>query len=177
LKYLYNVQQSDGSWIPLWFGNQAVTGRANPVIGASLVLRALEILDPHGPQAARGREYLLNAQNTDGGWGGAKSIASSLEETAMAVAALTPWGDSPEINNALSRSVEYLLKEIVNKLDHPTPIGLYFSHLWYSEMLYPLIWTIEAMGRMMKTGVFMSCNCNPRKPLPSSGRFDISRES
>jgi squalene-hopene/tetraprenyl-beta-curcumene cyclase len=156
LKYLYNVQQSDGSWIPLWFGNQGTSQRSNPVIGTSLVLRALEILDRHGPQAARGVQYLLKTQNADGGWGGAKGTASSLEETAMAVAAIAPWGQSPETRNAFFRGAAYLIKESEKFLDRPVPIGLYFSHLWYSEKLYPLIWTIEALGRLMKNSTSIS---------------------
>ena len=30
----------------------------------------------------------------------------------------------------------------------PTPIGLYFANLWYSEKLYPIIWTVEALGEV-----------------------------
>jgi len=33
----------------------------------------------------------------------------------------------------------------------PAPIGLYFAHLWYSEELYPLIWTLDALGRVLKS--------------------------
>jgi hypothetical protein len=29
----------------------------------------------------------------------------------------------------------------------PSPIGLYFARLWYSEEAYPVIWTVEALGR------------------------------
>jgi squalene-hopene/tetraprenyl-beta-curcumene cyclase len=148
LKYLYDAQQSDGSWIPLWFGNQKNPNRTNPVIGTSLVLRALELLDRNGPQTIRGIEYLLTAQNSDGGWGGAKSVESSLEETALAVAALAPWQLTAEFQTALFRGKDYLIAGINTHLDRPVPIGLYFSHLWYSERLYPLIWTIEALGRI-----------------------------
>jgi squalene-hopene/tetraprenyl-beta-curcumene cyclase len=95
-------------------------------------------------------KFLLDSQNADGGWGGAKDIVSSLEETALAVAALAPWVDSPETRDAIYRGVDYLLLASNNSLDHPAPVGLYFSRLWYSERLYPLIWTIEALGRMMK---------------------------
>ena len=153
LSYLQNSQESDGSWIPLWFGNQGTPDRTNPVIGTSLVLRALELFDHDGPQAARGVQYLIASQNTDGGWGAANYTASSLEETALAVAALTPWAKGQHINVAIQRGVEYMIKEMSNNLDHPTPIGLYFSHLWYSEKLYPLIWTIEALGRTAKIGI------------------------
>jgi len=29
---------------------------------------------------------------------------------------------------------------------NPSPIGLYFSRLWYHERLYPLIWALEALA-------------------------------
>jgi squalene-hopene/tetraprenyl-beta-curcumene cyclase len=153
LRYLSAMQQSDGSWLPLWFGNQAAPDRQNPVIGTSFVLRALEIFDLAGTQAARARAYLVQVQNLDGGWGGAKSVASSLEETALVAAALTPWAESPEVCTALSRCGEFFQRETATRLDHPSPIGLYFSHLWYSEKFYPLIWTVEALGRLSQTVV------------------------
>ena len=148
LRYLNRVQQADGSWIPLWFGNQAAPGQTNPVLGTSRVLRALEMLDRSGPATARGVEYLLRAQNADGGWGGAVAVASSLEETAMAVAALAPWAETTANRQAILRGVRYLMAGVAGMSDHPSPIGLYFAHLWYSEHLYPLIWTLDALGRV-----------------------------
>ena len=96
------AQQPDGSWQPLWFGNQNAPGQANPVLGTSRVLRALEIVDPRGPLAASGAKYLLGSQNADGGWGGAKDVPSSQEETALAVAALAPWAERPAASAAPS---------------------------------------------------------------------------
>jgi squalene-hopene/tetraprenyl-beta-curcumene cyclase len=29
----------------------------------------------------------------------------------------------------------------------PAPIGFYFAKLWYYERLYPLIWTVGALGK------------------------------
>jgi squalene-hopene/tetraprenyl-beta-curcumene cyclase len=145
--YLCRVQQSDGSWIPLWFGSQKAPGQGNLVVGTSLVLRALEILDGSGRHAARGIEYLYSAQNADGGWGGARGIASSVEETALAVAALAGWAHRPAARDSLSQGLQYLLANVRASLEQPAAIGLYFSRLWYSERLYPLIWTIEALGR------------------------------
>ncbi len=145
--YLGRVQESDGSWLPLWFGNQAAPGQHNPVIGTSLVLRALEIVDGNGAQAAGGVEYLCRAQNADGGWGGSTGIASSVEETALAVAALAGWPQNPAAGHCVSRGVKYLVANVRQGCDRPAAIGLYFSRLWYSERLYPLIWTIEALGR------------------------------
>ena len=32
----------------------------------------------------------------------------------------------------------------------PSPIGFYFAKLWYFERLYPLIFTVGALGRAAK---------------------------
>ena len=148
LQYLDRVQQADGSWLPLWFGNQAAPGKTNPVLGTARVLRALDVLHRHGPQAVRGVAFLLGTQNADGGWGGAKGVASSVEETALAVAALASWTLAPATRGAVLRGIEYLVKYAAQPEDCAAPIGLYFTHLWYSERLYPLIWTLEALGRV-----------------------------
>ena len=153
LRYLDRVQQADGSWIPLWFGNQGAPSQTNPVLGTSRVLRALETLDRGGASAARGVEYLLRAQNVDGGWGGAEAVASSAEETAMAVAALAGWTETPATRPALVRGVGYLRAAVTGTSGPAAAIGLYFAHLWYSEDLYPQIWTLEALGRAAAFGV------------------------
>jgi squalene-hopene/tetraprenyl-beta-curcumene cyclase len=101
----------------------------------------------------------VRTQNADGGWGGAEAVASSVEETALAVAALAPWAAAASVGNtckSVSRGVQYLMKNVRNAADRPAPIGLYFSHLWYSEPLYPLIWTIEALGRAIQNSSFRS---------------------
>lgn len=150
LEYLRRSQNSDGSWTPLWFGNQTSPAMTNPVLGTARVLRALEILDPDSKTALRGVEYLLNSQNSDGGWGGAKAVASSIEESALAVAALPSWSQTPAVFSAISRGTEYLIQAVIERVDQPAPIGLYFAHLWYSEKLYPLIWTLDALRRARK---------------------------
>lgn len=147
LDYLDRAQQEDGSWLPLWFGNQAAPGQNNPVLGTARVLRAMEVLDPQGSSTAQGLKYLLRSQNADGGWGGAAGVASSMEETALAVAALPPWTETSDVRTALVRGVEYLMGGVGQSLDQATPIGLYFARLWYSESSYPLVWTLDALGR------------------------------
>jgi squalene-hopene/tetraprenyl-beta-curcumene cyclase len=120
------------------------------VLGTSRVLRAFEVLDRNGAPAARGVEYLLRSENVDGGWGGAKDVASSVEETALAVAALAPWAQTPATGAAFVRGVGYLVSSVARPPDRPAPIGLYFAHLWYSEQLYPLVWTLDALARAAK---------------------------
>ncbi len=70
LAYLRARQRPDGAWVPLWFGNQSTPDQQNPVLGTARVLAALARVHPEGDMARRGREYLLAAQNDDGGWGG-----------------------------------------------------------------------------------------------------------
>ncbi|MEN6549365.1 MAG: prenyltransferase/squalene oxidase repeat-containing protein [Armatimonadia bacterium] len=145
LAYLRRRQRSDGSWVPLWFGNQGTDGHLNPVFGTARVLLALAELEPQSEMTQRGLQYLLSAQNPDGGWGGAVGVATSTEETALAVAALAAMGESSE---ALLQGLECLLRNVEDGTwTRPTPIGLYFASLWYSEVLYPVVWTVEALGR------------------------------
>lgn len=141
--YLAASRNPDGSWNPLWFGNQATSGMRNPVLGTARVLPALA----DGQLASEGRAFLRAARNPDGGWGGAPGVASSIEETALAVSALASRPEESEL--ALAAGVSYLLDRIEDgSWTRPTPIGLYFSSLWYSEKLYPVIWTVEALGRV-----------------------------
>ncbi len=150
--YLGDRQQADGSWCPLWFGNQQHPGQSNPVLGTSLVLLAWEELDPRRPEALRGVAFLQQAQNSDGGWGGGQGSRSSIEETAVAVRALAGWTAVPGVSAALAGGVQYLIARVEQGgLEQPSPIGLYFSSLWYSERLYPITWTLGALGRARAT--------------------------
>lgn len=152
MKYLERSQLPDGSWSALWFGSQFVPGHRNPVFGTARVLRAFSPSESVRPRPAVGRAiaFLLKQQNADGGWGAAEGIASTVEETAQAVGALARWRSDPAIAQAANGGVAFLLQAIAaGGLDHPAPIGLYFASLWYSETLYPTIWTLEALGRTM----------------------------
>ena len=145
-------QRPDGSWIPLWFGNQHVPGDDNPTYGTSRVLLALHALEGTLEVAAmrgRGNAWLQAAQNPDGGWGGDHGIASSIEETALAVHALASDRDpSPELQAAVDRGVAWLVEHTAGGTAFPpSPIGFYFAKLWYFEELYPLIFTVGALGR------------------------------
>lgn len=148
--YLAANQRDDGSWAPLWFGDQRVNSEANPVLGTARVLAAYGDCDQaDDPHAEAGIEYLLRAQNDDGGWGGAADVASTVEQTAMAVSALCRFTDNEDVEASLEGGVEYLLDRVEDgSWTEPTPIGLYFASLWYTEALYPVTWTIEALGRV-----------------------------
>lgn len=137
LAWLAHIQAGDGSWTPLWFGNPWSPDRANPTYGTVQVVRALRRFAQAAPQLRRGLDWLLAAQNPDGGWGGAPGVPSSVEETALALSALVPADSS-----SLDRGFHWLSDHLDTS---PTPLGLYFASLWYSEKLYPLLFTLQAL--------------------------------
>ena len=147
-EYLERQQRPDGSWVPLWFGNQLTPDQENPVFGTARVIPALISSQARSRNAKKGVEYILNVQNEDGGWGGGFGVSSSIEETALAISALCQVGLNREIRKSVVRGIERLLEMTKNGMEfEPSPIGLYFASLWYSEKLYPLVWTVEALGR------------------------------
>ena len=120
-QYLEKEQRPDGSWVPLWFGNQRNENHENPIYGTVRVLEAIKELDH--PMAAKGFQWLGNAK------------PDSIEETAL-VAGLT------------GRGAERLAEMTANGTEFSaSPIGLYFASLWYSEKLYPVIFSLEAFKR------------------------------
>jgi squalene-hopene/tetraprenyl-beta-curcumene cyclase len=149
IKYLADQQRDDGSWRPLWFGNESAVDQANPTYGTARVLYGLSLASVEIPDdmTRRGVDWLLGAQNDDGGWGGDISLASSIEETALAVDALLCAGDiTPEVEAGSEWLVEHTGD---GQAFPPAAIGLYFAKLWYYEELYPRIFTVSALNRLL----------------------------
>lgn len=173
LHYLGSQQQEDGSFIPVWFGNEHHADDHNPVLGTAQVLAAcadLERLD--SKVAKQAASWLVASQHTGGGWGpprapvdysGAEKEGGyrswrendalakfcSVEETSAAVSALFALAAS---NPALERSVSRGLSWLTNAVEHeglrrPAIIGFYFSKIWYYERLYPLALAAGALSR------------------------------
>ncbi|WP_417393113.1 prenyltransferase/squalene oxidase repeat-containing protein [Gimesia sp.] len=147
-QYLATVQRSDGSWLPLWFGNQHIDNDENPVYGTARVLAAYASeAERASNQAEQGILFLKSVQNLDGGWGGAAGAPSSVEETALAVDTLLALGLSPE-EPAVTKGLNWLLESVeTGTYTETTPIGFYFAKLWYFEQLYPIIFTVAALHR------------------------------
>lgn len=150
LAFLRRSQRDDGSWLPLWFGNENQRDDQNPTYGTAQVLLALRELKERGfkipgdfDRAAE--RWLVRAQNADGSWGGFPKCPPSTEETALALEALA----GTEHVAAVDRGTAWLVEQVeAGSWREPAPIGFYFAKLWYFEKLYPLIFTASALGRV-----------------------------
>ena len=154
INFLIANQRDNGSWVPLWFGNQVAKDQENPVHGTSRVLLAYEAGERFsGWQAAmeKATDWLIAVQNVDGGWGGDKSTPSTIEETSLAMEALAMirQESSVSIEDAIIRGLKWIYKNTDEGEQFRTsPIGLYFAKLWYHEQLYPMIFTVAALRRL-----------------------------
>ena len=172
--YLERMQREDGSWLPLWFGNQHESDEENPIYGTGRVLLAYTELGRHEEEACvKGVRFLLSSQNDDGGWGGGPTgpsdsnsgWASSIEETSVALEALAsvaPNSGEPEdaqrLESSLQRAADWLGDQVEQgRFTEPSPIGFYFAKLWYYERLYPLTFGTAALGRLLRREEFKKC--------------------
>ncbi len=164
-KYLAKNQNADGSWLPLWFGNQDHPQEDNPIYGTVKVLLAyLEANRISEPCCQQALNWILQHQNDDFGWGGGESherhrqspgshqLTSSTQETALVVDLLArvlqspTFQGEPPLHQACLQGTQWLLETIENdKTFEKWPIGFYFAKLWYYERLYPLIFTVSAI--------------------------------
>ncbi len=152
--YLTKQQRDDGSWFPLWFGNQDHPEEENPVYGTSKVLLGYRDSGLLGDSEAQlGMRWLAEAQNSDGGWGGelsAKPAKSSVEETALAVDALLGGLPDASLQGVVSKGLEWLVQAVEEgAFRQNSPIGFYFAKLWYHERLYPRTFTVSALGHAL----------------------------
>lgn len=161
--FLEKSQNGDGSWFPLWFGNQDRDDEENPVYGTSKVLLAYADLRNYDAVYRRGTQYLLDQQNRDGGWGGGISVpyriagglsehGSSVEETAAALEALVVCTSSTlSCVPTIMRGLRWLIAAVDESCFLTSwPIGFYFAKLWYHERLYPIIASTAALGAALE---------------------------
>jgi len=159
--YLGKQQNEDGSWLPLWFGNQDREQEDNPIYGTGRVLLGYaQGGRAEHPAFQKGLKYLLANQNADGGWGGGlnarytnserikESVSSTIEETAVALEGIMSRSDTKDASASILRGLEWLCASIEAGHHHISqPIGFYFARLWYHEKLYPLVFSLSALNK------------------------------
>lgn len=152
--FLARSQRRDGTWIPLWFGNERAPDEDNPVYGTARVLLGLQSALARGDARATtcraaGVEWLAGAQNADGGWGGNCEVPSSVEETGIALSALgrsVDDSDRARVSASIAAGVRWLMDATDRAEITPAPLGLYFARLWYFEELYPVTFTLSGLA-------------------------------
>lgn len=146
VKYLSKTQASDGSWLPLWFGNQWNENEENPLYGTAKVALALcETGHKDAPMTQRAITWLINNQNDDGSWSARRGLPGSVEETSLAVETLC---GIPCAESAVTNGTNWLAGRIQDgRIMEASPIGFYFAKLWYFERLYPIIFAVAALRR------------------------------
>jgi squalene-hopene/tetraprenyl-beta-curcumene cyclase len=160
LNYLAATQRACGSWLPLWFGNQHSNDDENPTYGTAQVLKALNLMpDAYRVRTeemiARAAAWLIRAQKADGSWSGGGDWPSSIEESALALDALAGCSlPVAGIGKALASGAEWIAVRVEDdSWIEPSPIGFYFAKLWYFERLYPQIFTVGALNRLVRRGL------------------------
>lgn len=152
--FLARSQRRDGTWIPLWFGNEWAPDEDNPLYGTARVLLGLQsALAREDSRAAicrlAGVDWLAGAQNPDGGWGGDREVRSSVEETGIALSALggsVDDGDRARVADSIASGVRWLMEATDRAEITPAPLGLYFARLWYFEELYPVTFALSGLA-------------------------------
>jgi squalene-hopene/tetraprenyl-beta-curcumene cyclase len=158
-RFLERQQHADGSWLPLWFGNQDRNEEDNPVYGTGRVLLGFSTQEQRQSQAfRRGVRYLLSSQNRDGSWGGGPNarypqttetqptLSGTIEETAIALEGILMEKDTTDTSDSILRGLDWLCQAI--RCEHhriSQPIGFYFARLWYYEKMYPLVFSLSAL--------------------------------
>lgn len=146
LAWLLAQQRPDGSFTSAKTDRRPAQCKSFPTDSAELgAAEAVSSGRAAGPEADCSRTASAHGTGDRG----------TVEETALAIEALLGgWeaasGPSVEgaIVDALCRGLEWLVCR-VERGEHrqAAPIGLYFAKLWYYEELYPLTFTVAALGR------------------------------
>lgn len=151
-RFLSRQQRADGSWLPLWFGNQHHTNDENPLYGTARVLLAYQTADLRdSAEAQAGLAWLISNQNTEGSWGAARNLSGSVEETGLGLEAVCGFAGC---GDAGARAAGWLIDRLESgSIGQVTPIGFYFARLWYYEILYPVIFATAGLRAWRRAGL------------------------
>lgn len=152
LRYLWEQQESDGSWFGRW--------GVNYLYGLGAVIPALVAAgeDPRDPRLRRAVRWLFEHQNADGGWGETCASyddpalrgrgPSTASQTAWALLALLAAGEQE--SEAVRRGVAYLVRsqQPDGQWEEPHFTGTGFPRDFMLKYhLYRVYWPLWALGR------------------------------
>ena len=84
-------------------------------------------------------------------WSATSRGPSSVEETALAVEALLAAPSDPRRQPVLEAGLQWLVRAVEESRYRQTAaIGLHLARLWYCEKVYPLAFTVSALGQAVK---------------------------
>ncbi|MFP4106586.1 MAG: prenyltransferase/squalene oxidase repeat-containing protein [Phycisphaerae bacterium] len=165
VRFLARKQGPEGTWLPLWFGNEHMPDDENWTYGTGRVLTALaESGCGNGEMIRRGAEWLVRTQQARGGWSGGPGGPASLEETGVAVDALASLmlhdrigpEQAPEVLKAIRSGASWLIEQSKAGREFvPAPIGFYFAKLWYYERMYPIVFPAAGLEKVRR--VLVKC--------------------
>ena len=159
VEFLLSVQNADGGW----GGAKDCPSSVEETALAVEVL--LDLTSP--PEEVAGDAF------GSGGWGGSRETvqehaAEQSEQPSGVLPSPSPPtrrsaahnGDLPlkgggqdkgRGQEAVTRGVAWLVDAVESgRFREASPIGFYFAKLWYFEKLYPLIFTVAALGRAVR---------------------------
>jgi squalene-hopene/tetraprenyl-beta-curcumene cyclase len=156
LTYLMKEQEPEGCWFGRW--------GVNYIYGTSGVLSALSLIAPqtHRQAIERGANWLVQCQNTDGGWGETcdtyKNPAlkgkgeSTASQTAWALIGLIAAGEATGefAWDSIDRGIDYLMsiQKDDGTWDEPYFTGTGFpGHFYLKYHLYQQHFPLTALGR------------------------------
>ncbi len=200
-RYLKRQQRPDGSWLPLWFGNQDTEDEINPWYGTAKVLLAYRDANLFDTEPAQfGLEWIAQSQNEDGGWGGGKSLdwtqlrqtfakgkpevdaqqlkllgTSSVEETALCTEALLHAIDCDSIDELVRRRLEAHAQAGVQWILNAIELDCVSIH-WPIGFYFAKLWYYEQMYPLVFATSTLTKAVNMRwsqdLPAPRSAHCD-----
>lgn len=137
--FLLTQQNPDGGWggggsVKPWMDSRenvaTAEGLLSTVEETALAVEALSTSLPH----------LAGRPASSGPPGRFPAVSENFSRSPLATGNDADWA-------AIIRGTEFLLRSVADGRHRvPWPIGFYFAKLWYHEQLYPLIFTVAALG-------------------------------
>ncbi len=99
---ILSFQQEDGQFA------QVLKGEKGFINSHMWSILALDSAGQEIPDKEKARQWLMNRQNNDGGFGWCEGIPSDADDTAVAIQVLTLLGEDPSCSEVIKNSLDYL---------------------------------------------------------------------